>query len=62
MSMEELRKLPPTVICTGEFDFMRRESTQLIARLRQTDKLLDVLDMPQVFNGYETHVDTPAAI
>ena len=62
MPIEDLKKLPPTIICTGEFDHMRRESMFLISRLKQTDKLLDVLDMPQVFHGYENDVNSDPAI
>ncbi len=62
MPDEDLAQLPPTVICTGEFDYFRRESEKLIPRLRQANRLLDVLDMPQTFNAYENDVESPAAL
>lgn len=53
-----MKKLPPTVICTGEFDFLRRDALTLIPKLQQAGRLLDVLDMPATRHSYESEVES----
>lgn len=62
MNIQDLKQLPPTVVCTGEFDFLRRESQFLIPRLKQANRLVDVLDMPQTFHSYESEVESAPAL
>lgn len=41
MSMEDLKQIPPTVVFTSEFDFLRKDALDLISRLREAGKYLD---------------------
>ena len=54
MSLEDMKKLPPTIICTSEFDFLRRDALSIIPKLRDAGRLLDVLDMPVAGHNYES--------
>ena len=58
MSDECLKKLPPIIITTGEYDIFRRSHIELIERLQKACRLLDVLDVPQSVHGYENTVNT----
>ena len=58
MSDECLKKLPPIIITTGEYDIFRRSHIELIERLQKAGRLLDVLDVPQSVHGYENTVNT----
>lgn len=62
MPMECLKKLPPTIICTCEFDFLRSDAMALIPRLREAGRLLDVLDMPGGKHSYESYFDAPESL
>jgi acetyl esterase/lipase len=54
MTDEELRKLPPTMVFTSEFDFLRRDALDLISRLKSVNgPYLDHEDMPGVTHGYQ---------
>ena len=33
MPLESLKKLPPTIVITGEFDFLRRDALAMVERL-----------------------------
>jgi len=46
MPDEQLRKLPPFVIFTSEFDFLRRDCLALAAKGKRIGKLLDMSDIP----------------
>lgn len=46
MPFEVLKKLPPTVIMTGEFDMLRRDAIEMIARCEEAGVLLDYFSMP----------------
>ena len=41
MDLDDLRKCPPCVVFTSEFDFLRRDAMEFIGRLRQASKYLD---------------------
>ena len=58
MPVEQMKKLPPTVICTSEFDFLRRDALSIIPKLQQAGRLLDVLDMPCARHSYESEVES----
>ena len=45
MPLEQMSKLPPTIIFTGEFDFLRRDAIAMIKRLEQAGTLLDYFSM-----------------
>ena len=47
MPDEQLRKLPPFVIFTSEFDFLRRDCLALAAKGKRIGKLLDMSDIPE---------------
>ena len=47
-----LKKYPPTVIWTGEFDFLRRDNEAFGERLKKFGKLAAFSNMPGVFHGY----------
>ena len=51
-----LEKLPPCVIQTGEFDFLRRDALHFIERLKQVGKYLDHVDYPGVDHGFESNL------
>lgn len=46
------KQLPPAIICTSEFDCLRRDSYKLKEQLQKLGKLLDFVDMPGVHHGY----------
>lgn len=41
MDLEDLKKCPPTVVFTSEFDFLRRDALNFVDRLKQVGKYLD---------------------
>ena len=45
MPLESLKKLPPTIVITGEFDFLRRDALAMVERLKQAGVLLDYWSM-----------------
>ena len=47
-----LKKYPPTVIWTSEFDFLRRDNETFAARLKGLGKLAAMSNMPGVTHGY----------
>lgn len=53
MSDELLYKLPPVIITTSEFDFIRRDAKCFSKRLLKAGKLLDLHDMAGGHHGYE---------
>lgn len=53
MSDDDLAKCPPTVVFTSEFDYLRRDATHFIGRLKQVGKYLDHQDMPGTHHGYQ---------
>ena len=59
-SDEILKKYPPTVIFTGEMDFMRRDNEAFAERLKSVGKLADISMMPGGTHGYWHH-DVPEA-
>ena len=48
-----LKELPPMVLTTSEFDFLRRDSLHLKRKLEQAGKLVAWCDMPGVVHGYQ---------
>ena len=44
VEMEELKKLPKCVLCTSEFDLIRRHTHNLIPRMKEAGIYLDHLD------------------
>lgn len=54
MPKDFLKKLPATIICTCEFDYLRRDALALIPLLKEAGRLLDVLDMPGGKHSYES--------
>ena len=57
MPVECLQKMPPTIVTTGEFDFMRKDALAIIEKLRKAGRLLDVLDMPGASHAQEQKVN-----
>jgi len=53
MSLEDMKKIPPVVIYTSEYDFLRREALQLVEDLRKAGKYLDHHDLPGVEHGFQ---------
>lgn len=62
MPIECIKRLPPTIICTTEFDYLRKDALALIPILRQAGRLLDVLDMPGGKHSYESQMDAPESL
>ena len=52
MSLSELKKCPPTVVFTSEFDNLRKDAMVLIQRLQTVGRCLDYQDMPGVQHAY----------
>lgn len=52
MPEAQLRKLPPTIVYTSEFDFLRRDAIHFIDRLRAADRLLDYYSHPGEGHNY----------
>ena len=48
-----LKKYPPTVIWTSEFDFLRRDNETFAKRLDKVGKLAALGEMPGVGHGYQ---------
>lgn len=46
MSQDNTNKLPPTIVITSEFDYLRRDALKFIDKLKKAERLLDVLDLP----------------
>jgi acetyl esterase len=54
MPAEMLKKLPPTVVWTSEFDMIRRDAVAFINRMEEADApLLDYLSVAGGAHGYE---------
>lgn len=54
MPEEMLRKLPPTIIWTSEFDMIRRDAVAMVDRMTKAGApLLDWLSVPGGAHGYE---------
>lgn len=62
MPVECLQKMPPTIVTTGEFDFMRKDALAIIEKLRKAGRLLDVLDMPGASHAQEQKVNDASAL
>lgn len=62
MSTDEMKKLPPTIVTTGEFDFLRRDALAIIPKLQAAGRLLDVLDVPGTKHSFESEVESPSAL
>lgn len=56
-SDEILKKYPPTVIWTSEFDFLRRDNEQFAARLKKVGKLAEISIMPARTHAYMSLAD-----
>ena len=54
MSIEEARKLPPTVIITSEFDLFRRDAYDFVEKLRNANRLADFADYGEVGHLWQT--------
>ena len=54
-SDEILKKYPPTVVFTSEFDFIRRDNEAFAERLRKVGKLAEVSVMPGALHCYQHH-------
>ena len=52
VSDELLKKYPPTVVWTSEFDMLRRDNEKFAKRLQKVGKLVDIAIMPGVMHGY----------
>jgi len=55
MDIEDVKKLPPTALFTGEFDFCRRDALMFAEKLKAAGKFLGMQDMPGTTHGYEFH-------
>ena len=60
--MDCLKKLPPTIVTTGEFDHLRRDALMIIPKLQQAGRLLDVLDNLDTKHSYESEPETAASL
>lgn len=52
VSDEILKKYPPTVVWTSEFDFLRRDNEIFADRLKALGKLVDISKMPGTVHCY----------
>ena len=48
MSLAQARLLPPTIVITAEYDFMRRDAYAFKEKLREAGTLLDFADYTRV--------------
>ena len=55
--MDQMKRMPPTIITTGEFDHLRRDALAIIPKLETAGRLLDVLDVPATRHSYESEVE-----
>ena len=51
-SDEILKKYPPCVVWTSEFDFLRRDNEVLAERFKKLGKLAEISHMPGVIHGF----------
>jgi len=51
-SIDQLKLVPPCVICFGELDFLRRDCEEFIPMLKAAGKYLDHQNMPGGVHGY----------
>ena len=56
-SDEILKKYPPTVIWTSEFDCLRRDNEEFAARLKKLGKLAEFSNMPAKTHAYMSFAD-----
>ena len=50
-----MKKYPPTVIWTSEFDFLRRDNEKFAGRLQKVGRLVDISIMPGVGHAFQTY-------
>jgi acetyl esterase/lipase len=53
MPVSELKKLPPAVVCTSEFDSCNRDCFYLKGKLEEAGKLLDFQNIPGMHTGFQ---------
>ena len=59
VEMEELKKLPKCVLCTSEFDLIRRHTHNLIPRMKEAGIYLDHMDFAGTEHVFYRNLDEP---
>ena len=59
LPVEDMKKLPQTILSTSEFDWMRRDVHMIIPKMKEAGIYVDHTDYSGVQHGFQYSVDEP---
>ena len=62
LGQDEMKNLPPAVLSTSEFDFMRRDVHMVIPEMKKAGIYLDHMDYSGVCHMFQVYPDDPQTI